>query len=270
MQDEPAPGDPASEGASAMDTSGNTILITGGGSGIGRGLAEALMAAGNQVIIAGRRREALEETVAANRGMTFEVLDVADPVAIEGLAVRVMETHPALNVLINNAGIMRAENLLAQPFDLADAEATIITNLLGPIRLTAAFLPQLRRQAKAAVINVTSGLAFIPLAMTPTYCATKAALHSYCQSLRVQLSGTPVQVIELAPPAVATDLMPSSRSSPIAMPLDAYITESMAIWKANPEADEICVERVKPLRNAEASGQYAAVFNMLNPPRQVP
>jgi len=248
-----------------MNITGNTILITGGGSGIGLGLAEAFHAAGNQVIIAGRRREALEQAAAANPGMAFRVLDVEDPAAIRAFAEQVVADHPALNVLINNAGVMRAENLLAEPFDLADAEATITTNLLGPMRLTAALLPLLRRQAQATVINVSSGLAFLPLALTPTYCATKAAMHSYSQSLRFQLRDTTVQVIELAPPAVATDLMPTSKSNPRAMPLADYIAESMALLEANPDADEILVERVKLLRNAEASGQYAAVFAMVNP-----
>ncbi len=247
-----------------MITTGNTILITGGGSGIGRGLAEAFHAAGNHVIIAGRRREPLDETASAHPGMAVEVLDVGHADAILAFASQVTASYPALNVLVNNAGIMRAENLLRDPFDLGDAEATIATNLLGPIRLTAALLPHLRRQAAATVINVTSGLAFVPLVATPTYCATKAAMHSYSQSLRFQLRETAVDVIELAPPAVATDLMPGHAANPRSMPLDAYIAESMALLKAHPSAPEVCVEQVKRLRNAEASGRYDTVFGMLN------
>jgi uncharacterized oxidoreductase len=224
-----------------------------------------LQAEGNHLIIAGRREGALRETAAANPGMAWQVLDVEDAGAIRDFAARIVAEHPALNVLVNNAGIMRAENLLAEPFDLADAEATITTNLLGPIRLTAALLPHLRQQPAATVINVTSGLAFLPLSMTPTYCATKAALHSYSQSLRHQLRATSVQVIELAPPAVGTDLMPTSRGNPRSMSLEDYIAESMALFRANPDADEILVERVKMLRNAEASGQYAQVFGVVNP-----
>jgi uncharacterized oxidoreductase len=249
-----------------MDMSGNTILITGGGSGIGRGLAEAFHASGNRVIITGRRQEVLEETVRANPGMTHLVLDVDDADAIRAFAAQVVKDCPALNVLINNAGIMRAENLLSEPFDLSDSETTITTNLLGPIRLTTALLPHLRRQTSATVVNVSSGLAFLPLAGTPTYCATKAALHSYSQSLRYQLRKTTVRVIELAPPAVATDLMPASRSNPNAMQLDDYIKETMALLKANPEAHEILVEKVKVLRNAEASGQYSKIYDTRNPP----
>jgi len=159
-----------------MNITGNTILITGGNSGIGRGLAESFHALGNQVIIAGRRRETLDETTTANPGMKSVVLDVEDADAIRTFAARVTADYPALNVLINNAGIMRGENLLAQPDDLADMEATITTNLLGPIRLTAAFLPHLQKQTQSTIINVSSGLAFVPLAFTPTYSATKAAI----------------------------------------------------------------------------------------------
>ncbi len=248
-----------------MDITGNTILITGGGSGIGRGLAEAFHAAGNRVIVAGRRREALEATVAANPGMAFKVLDVEDAGAITAFAAEIAAEHPGLNVLVNNAGIMRAEQLL-ETGDRSDAEAMIATNLLGPIRLIAAFLPHLRAQPQATIINVSSGLAFVPLAVTPTYSATKAALHSYSDSLRFQLRDTSVDVIELAPPAVATDLMPGHAANPNSMPLDAYIQESMDLLKAHPAGPEICVERVMMLRNAESSGKYATAFGMLNQP----
>lgn len=248
-----------------MDMTGNTILITGGGSGIGQGLASGLHHAGNRVIIAGRREAPLRDTVAAHPGMAYATFDVEDASAITTFAAKMAVEHPTLNVLLNNAGIMRAENLLADRVDLTDAEATIATNLLGPIRLTAALLPHLRAQAKAAVINVTSGLAFVPLAMTPTYNATKAALHSYSQSLRYLLRDTSVDVIEIAPPAVGTDLMPQSRSNPNALVLGDYIAETMALLAAHPEGPEILVERVKMLRNAEAEGRFAAVFSMLNP-----
>ena len=248
-----------------MNIGGNTILITGGGAGIGRGLAEALHAEGNKIIIAGRRENVLRETAAANPGINFAVLDVEDAGAIRSFAAQAVKDYPALNMLINNAGIMRSESLTADPVLLDDAEAMIATNLLGPIRLTAALLPHLQRQAEATIINVTSGLAFVPLALTPTYSATKAAMHSYSQSLRHQLRKTSVRVIELPPPAVATDLMPSSRSNPNAMSLEDYIRESMALLTANLSAEEICVERVRRLRDAEAKGTYTQVFGQLNP-----
>jgi uncharacterized oxidoreductase len=249
-----------------MNISGNTILITGGGTGIGRGLAEAFHAAGNAVVIAGRRPEPLQSAVAANPGMASEHLDIADPASILDLAQAIVSRHPKLNVLINNAGVMGPENLTAETVDLATAEATITTNVLGPMRLTAALLPHLRKQPAAAIINVTSGLAYVPVGRAPSYCASKAALRSYTQTLRFQLRDTSVQVIELAPPLVATDLQPLEKSNPRAMSLDDYIAESMALLRANPGATEIYVERVKLQRYAEARGEFDKVFDMLNSP----
>jgi uncharacterized oxidoreductase len=246
-----------------MDPSGNTILITGGGSGIGRGLAQALHALGNHVIIAGRRQRTLDETTAANPGMRSLILDIERPEAIRSLAAQVVSEFPSLNVLINNAGIMRAEKLLAQQPDLADAEAIVTTNLLGPIRLTAALLPHLQKQPRATIMNVSSGLAFLPLTLTPTYCATKAAIHSYTLSLCYQLKATNIEVLELIPPYVATDLMDGA-SDPRAMPLHKFIDEVMAILKKQPTPPEICVENVKPLRFAAESGKFDAIFNGLN------
>ena len=246
-----------------MKLDGNVILITGGGSGIGRGLAAAFHALGNQVIIAGRRAQALAETTAAHPGMRSLVLDLQDPGSIPRFAAEVSRDFPTLNVLINNAGIMRPENLLDQPEGLADLEAIVTTNLLGPLRLTAALLPLLRQQSRSAIMNVSSGLAFLPLALTPTYCATKAALHSYTESLRYQLRGTSIEVLELIPPYVATELM-NGAEDPHAMPLGAFIEEVMAILASQPEAREICVENVKRLRFAAESGKYGAVFQGFN------
>ncbi len=246
-----------------MQMTGNIILITGGGSGIGRALAEAFHAEGNRVIIAGRRKELLEETTAANPGMKSVVLDIENPDAIRSFAAHIKTEFSSLNVVIHNAGIMRAESV--QKGELGDAEATIATNLLGPIRLTAALLPQLEAQPHATIMTVSSGLAFVPMAMTPTYSATKAAIHAYTQSLRHQLKDTSVQVIELIPPYVQTELMGAHQASdPHAMPLGEYINETMQLLKTTPDATEILVERVKPLRFAEASGGYDNVFKMVN------
>ncbi len=249
-----------------MNITGNTILITGGGTGIGRALAEALHARGNQIIITGRREAPLKTVADANPGMAWAALDVADPAAIRAFAAQVVKDHPALNVVINNAGIMQAEDLTAEPFDLDVVDATITTNLLGPIRLTAALLPHLRAQTAATVMTVTSGLAFIPLAATPTYNATKAAIHSWTISLRHQLRDTPIEVLELAPPAVATDLMPGHAENPNSMPLADYTAEVVGlIERGDTPRGEILVERVKPLRNAEISGNWNQVFAALNP-----
>jgi len=246
-----------------MKIMGNTILITGGGTGIGRGLAEQFHALGNRVIIAGRRQKALDETTAANPGMKSIALDIADSASIRSIVAQLAADYPELNVLINNAGIMRPENLRAQANDLANAEAIVATNLLGPIRLTAGLLPLLQQQTYSAIMNVSSGLAFVPLAPTPTYSATKAALHSYTQSLRYQLRATKTEVLELIPPYVATHLM-NGAADPRAMPLYKFIAEVMGILKTQPEIAEICVENVTRLRFAAESGHYDAVFNGLN------
>lgn len=248
-----------------MNTTGHTILVTGGGSGIGRALAEQFHARGNKVIVAGRRQAALDQVAAANPGIDTLVLDVGDAAAIAAAAESLAATHPALDVVVHNAGIMIAEDVAADRYDPADAEAIVATNLLGPIRLTAALLPQLRRRPEAAILTVSSGLAFVPLAITPTYSATKAAIHSWSQSLREQLKGTAIEVIEIAPPAVATDLMPGHAQNPRSMPLDDYIAETMAQLDAR--APENLVERVKPLRFAERDGNYDQVFAMVNAPR---
>lgn len=246
-----------------MQMTGNTILITGGGSGIGRGLAEAFHGLGNQVIVAGRRKELLDETVQANHGMRSIVLDIANREDIRDCAKRLKQEYPALNVVIQNAGIMRPEDLKQGRTE--DAEAIVETNLLGPIRLTAELLPLLLAQPTATIMTVSSGLAFVPLATTPTYCATKAAIHSYTQSLRYQLQDTAVKVLELIPPYVQTELMGARQAKdPMAMPLHEFIAETMQILQNSPDATEICVERVRPLRLAESRGGYSAFFKKFN------
>ena len=251
-----------------MKTTGNTILLTGGNSGIGRALAEQFHALGNRVIITGRRREVLDEVTRANPGMQSAVLDVRDAQQIAAFAQEIVQRHPTLNVLINNAGIMKPENLSTSPVSLTDAEATIETNLLAPIRMTAALLPHFRSLPSATVMTVSSGLAFIPLALTPTYSATKAAIHSYTESLRIQLRKSNVEVLELIPPYVQTELMGSRQASdPHAMPLGEFITEVMQLLRDSPDAKEIRVKRVLPLRFSAEQGEagYRKQLDGLNP-----
>lgn len=244
-----------------MKISGNTILITGGGSGIGEALAQRFHDAGNTVIIAGRRRDALEAAIAGRPNMHAMTLDIDSIEGVEAFAREVVAAHPALNVLINNAGMMKYEALDARR-DLADAEATITTNLLGPIRLTNALVDHLKAQADAAIVNVTSGLAFVPLVAAATYSATKAAIHSYTISLRDALAGQ-VEVIELAPPAVQTDLTPGQRTRAGYQPLDEFADEVLALFSQAPTPREILVERVKFLRNAEAEGRFDAALDAI-------
>ena len=250
-----------------MQTKDNTILITGGGSGIGRGLAEAFHKLGNQVIVSGRKQHTLDAVVTANPGVRALTVDMADAGSVREFAARLTGEFPALNVVVNNAGVALPENLRDQPTDLADVEAMVATNVLGPIRLTAALLPGLLGQKHATVMNVSSGLAMVPLAAMPTYSATKAALHSYSESLRYQLQGTPVKVLELIPPYVQTMLGGERQANdPRAMPLDAFIAEVMDILQNQPDATEINVKNVYPLRYAADSGQekYQQFFQQLN------
>ena len=248
-----------------MNMTGNTILITGGGSGIGRALAEAFHRLGNRVVIAGRRQAALDAVTRATPGITSMTLDIERADAIRAFAARLAQDAPTLNVVIHNAGIMRPERIADAKTD--DAEAIVATNLLGPIRLNAALLPLLQRQPRSTVITVSSGLAFVPMTATPTYSATKAAIHSYTQSMREQLKGTTTQVIELAPPYVQTELLGAHQTTdPRAMPLEAFIAEVMQILTTQPDVTEVLVDRVKALRNAEATGTFDKMFGMINAP----
>ncbi len=248
-----------------MKISGNTILITGGGSGIGRALAEAFHKAGNRVIISGRRKAVLDEVTAANPGMASMVMDATDAAGIRAFAEAVVEAHPTLNAVINNAGIMRPEDIAAAPDYLDTAEETIATNLLAPIRLTAALLPHFLKQPAATVLTVSSGLAFVPRVLTPTYSATKSAIHAYSVALREQLEETPVEVTDIVPPYVQTTLMGEGLAQDErAMPLDAFIAEVMDILENRPDEKEVVVERCKPLRFAAQNGNFDQVFAMIN------
>jgi uncharacterized oxidoreductase len=189
-----------------MELSSSTALITGGASGIGLALATRFHAAGSTVAICGRREDRLRQARERLPGLVTRVCDVSRASERRALAGWVSSELPALNVLVNNAGIQCVLPLTEGEGDWTRAEEEIAINLEAPIHLSALLIPHLRKQATAAIVNVTSGLAFTPLARVPVYCATKAALHSFTLSLRHQLADTPVQVVEIAPPAVDTDL----------------------------------------------------------------
>ena len=238
-----------------MKLSGNTVFITGGTSGIGRSLAEALHKRGNQVIISGRRKGHLAEVTRANPGMQSLELNVEDPASIAAVAKKLIAEYPKLNVLINNAGIMQIDDA-AGAIDDSVLVSIVTTNLLGPIRMTSALIEHLKKQPAATVINVSSGLAFVPLAITAVYSATKAAIHSYTQSMRYRLKGSSVRVLELIPPWVQTDLL-NSKDEPRAMPLAAFIEEAVTVLGT--DAEEVMVERVKMLRNNPGPNEFVFV-----------
>lgn len=244
-----------------MKNTGNTILVTGGGTGIGQALAYRWHDAGNHVIITGRRQEILDEAIAGRERMAAYALDVTAPDEVEAFARRVLAGHPALNVLVNNAGVYSAEKIASQR-DLSDAERMIATNVLGPIRVTNAFIDHLRAQADAAIVNVSSGLAFVPYPAAPTYSATKAAIHAYTAAIRPLLAGK-VEVIEIVPPQVQTELSPGQSQDPNSMPLDAFADEVMALLHAAKTPAEVCVEGVRYFREAEAKGQFDEALQML-------
>jgi uncharacterized oxidoreductase len=247
-----------------MDMKGNTVLITGGGTGIGRGLAEAFHKRDNQVIIAGRHQSALDETVAANPGMHARQLDVGDVDQVVALATELQHDFPGLNVLINNAGVMKPEDLKAGN-NVTVAEEAVTVNLLGPIRLTAALMPTLLGQPRATVMTLSGGVAFVPMTITPTYCATKAAIHSWSQSLRFQLRDTSVHVLEIAPPYVQSELFaPEGATDSQAMPLADFISEVMDLLADPPPSGEILVQGVLALRFAERDSTYDQRFADVN------
>ncbi|MFG2949708.1 SDR family oxidoreductase [Streptomyces adustus] len=247
-----------------MNISGNTVFIPGATSGIGLALALALKAKGNTVIVGGRRTELLERIAAEHPGIDTVHIDTADAASITAAARQVLAAHPDLDVLVTMAGIMCPEDWRRPEAFLATAESTVTTNLLGPIRLIAAFIEHLQTRPAATIMTVSSGLAFTPLGITPSYNATKAAIHMLSESIRLQLSGTSVSVVELVPPAVRTELMPGHEENAHAMPLDAFVAEVMDLIDSQPDAGEIQVERVKFLRYGEARGDYDQVVEALN------
>ncbi len=235
------------------------MLITGGTSGLGLGFAKAFTAAGNTVIICGRRQERLDEIQARNPAIITRVCDVADPAQREALFAWVAGEHPNVNVLINNAGVQNPTDL-TKPVDLERVRLETETNFIAPVHLTSLFAQHLAAKPQAAIINISSGLGFAPLALTSVYCATKAAVHSLTLSLRYQLRNTSVEVIEIIPPAVATELGSQDggpKAVPGAMSVDAFITEAMDGLKANEL--EIAVGQAAYLR-----ADPAQAFGMMN------
>ncbi|PWH05496.1 oxidoreductase [Brachybacterium endophyticum] len=247
-----------------MDITGHTIFIPGATSGLGLALALRLQARGNTVIIGGRRTELLESLSLEHPGLDTIRLDTTDPESIRSATAEVLSRHPDLDMLIAMAGIMQAEDWTRSEGLLETAEAIVTTNVLGPIRLIAGLLDHFVARGDATIMTVSSGLAFTPLRITPTYNASKAAIHMLSESIRLQLEGTGVRVLELEPPAVQTDLMPGQAESERAMGLDAFADEVMDILETDPEPREIQVETVKVLRYAEIRGEYPQVIEALN------
>jgi uncharacterized oxidoreductase len=245
-----------------MDISGNTIFIPGGTSGIGLALALRLQQAGNTVIIGGRRADVLER-LAAEHGFGIMSIDISDPASVLSARDAVLAAHPDLNVLIAMAGIMVAEDVTKADF-LENAERIVDTNVLGPVRLISAFTEHLQTRPDATIMTVSSGLAHTPLGLTPSYNASKAFIHQFSESIRLQLAGTSVQVIELVPPGLRTELMPGQSNVEAFLPLEDYIDEVMSLLASQPDATEILVERVKPLRFSEVNGAYEQAIALVN------
>jgi len=245
-----------------MNITANTIFIPGATSGIGLALATRLQAAGNTVVIGGRRTDVLER-LAAEHGLSTVTIDTTDAASVLSARDQVIAEHPDLNVVIAMAGIMAAEDVRGAGF-LETAERIVETNINGPLRLIAAFTEHLQSRPDATIMTVSSGLAFTPLAFTPTYNATKAFIHQYSETIRLQLAHTSVRVVELVPPAVQTELMPGNSENEHYLPLDAFADEVIELIAAQPDATEILVERVKFLRNAEIEGRYDQVLALLS------
>lgn len=250
-----------------MKITGNTILVTGGTSGIGRALAEALHDLGNRVIVTGRRQALLDDITSARPGLAGLQLDVNDAASLSRLSLELHNRFPALNVMFANAGISRAEDMACDAWRADDAEAIVQTNILGVIRIAAAVLPLIKGKPHATLLATSSALAFVPRADFPTYCASKAFLHSWLQSMRHQLRSIPVEVLELSPPYVQTELTGARQAcDPRAMPLPDYVAEVLRLLEAgDTPRGEVLLERDFARRWSERDGRYEATFAAMNP-----
>jgi len=241
-----------------VEITNRTVLIAGGTSGIGRGLARRFVDAGSTVIVGGRSPEPQD-------GLETVRVDVTDPDSVLRARDEVLAAHPGLDVVVTMSGVLLTEDL-RDPAHIAAAETTIATNLLGTIRLIDAFTPHLIARGSGTIITVSSGIAFLPFPLMPTYGASKAGVHSYTESLRAQLAGTGIEVAELVPPAVATAAM--AKLNPAALPVDEYLDEVMQLLAAEPTAREIIVKGALALRWAERDGTYAGLLERRSAPLQ--
>lgn len=239
-----------------MDISNRTVLIVGGTSGIGRGLAQRFVEAGSTVIVGGRNTDGVE-------GLETVEIDVTDPGSVLRARDEVVAKHPDLDVLVTMSGVMLIEDL-RDPAHFAQAETTIAVNLLGTIRVVDAFTSHLIEHGSGDIITVTSGIGFMPFPLMPTYGASKAGVHAYTESLRAQLAGTGVEVTELIPPAVAT--AGQEKINPAALPLDGFLDEAIKLITESPTPNEVVVERALPLRWAERDGTYAELLERRSQP----
>jgi uncharacterized oxidoreductase len=262
------PSSPPTAAASAplppLPAGGNTILVTGGATGLGRALAAHFHSLGNTVIIASRRTALLESVAAEYPGMQAMTVDIRDPYSVRRLAQDIRERYPTLNVLINDAGIMRRENMFNAVDYMADSQDQVETNLNGTIRVTTELLPLLQGQARARIVNISSGLGFVPRAAFSTYSATKAATHAYTMSLRYQLRKTSIDVVEIAPPALRTEIVPGQSKIEALLPVDDFIAQAMPLYHQVPAPHEVIVPRAAVTRRAEAEGRVDQTFAALN------
>jgi len=245
-----------------MEISGRTVLITGGASGIGLALAERFLKAGSDVIICGRREEKLREAQAAHPKLVTRTCDVEDEAARVALIADLIHEFPRFDVLVNNAGIQQYFQL-TEPERLETVRKELRINLEAPLHLAMLCLPHFLGVSRAAILNVTSGLAFVPMSRAPAYCATKAALHSFTLSLRYQLSGSKVEVIEIIPPAVDTDLGGPGLHT-FGIPVD---TLADVVFEGLGRGDQEITHSFSHQTSHGTREERDALFHRINPPK---